>query len=504
MPFAPKGRRRFRLLPKPAKIRAVQKGMTIHMHVLYSEFKRKFSVSMYKNLRCKLGEMTFTKDFVNDTRGDLYPVIQKSENCMETVAENLYTLTGGEVKRLFCQFFPYATYALTARITEGKVGFSFHLPTCTADLAICKDKLVYSCENRVQEVDLPAFVKEDFTVVVSCRPKAFDVYFKQNGSPQFLCTFQEDAFQNSNEYATFSNGYVALSAVGSVTVSKVLSYIDNGISMADMRPIKYEDGEVLLEQGKVYFSASVRMQEGAFQGMFSWVPGTAEFDLTGAVFYDCGDGIWRNYVAPVILYHREKKQWYVWVSSFEHEHILAYAAFEGDPRFGVNVVDVQFMKKASDAEDVTAFAGFFGDEDPDFFYDREADRWLMAICRLQPATKKYSYVFFASKEPFTGYTYIGRGADGAETGGSFVKCDGEQFFVCGNDFRKTSEYRIYSKNGMQTARFNYPDGGFRGWGTVMPIKMGSRTRYFWLTFDRHRGSAYTWSYGNVYCFEAYI
>jgi hypothetical protein len=31
--------------------------------------------------------------------------------------------------------------------------------------------------------------------------------------------------------------------------------------------------------------------------------------------------------------------------------------------------------------------------------------------------------------------------------------------------------------------------------------MGSRTRYFWMTFDRHNGSGYTWSYGNIYCFE---
>ena len=54
---------------------------------------------------------------------------------------------------------------------------------------------------------------------------------------------------------------------------------------------------------------------------------------------------------------------------------------------------------------------------------------------------------------------------------------------------------------METAKFNYPDGGFRGWGSVFPVKSGSRTRYFWLTFDRHNGSDYNWSYGNLYCFE---
>ena len=79
--------------------------------------------------------------------------------------------------------------------------------------------------------------------------------------------------------------------------------------------------------------------------------------------------------------------------------------------------------------------------------------------------------------------------------------NGELYFVCGNDFKKTSEYRVYSKNGMVTASFNYPDGGFRGWGSVFPVRVGSRIEYYWLTFDRHNGSSYNWSYGNLYCFE---
>lgn len=62
------------------------------MNLIYSEFKRKFSVSMYKNLKLKLGEMTFTKDFINDSCGNLYPVIQKSEDCIEIIEDNLYVL----------------------------------------------------------------------------------------------------------------------------------------------------------------------------------------------------------------------------------------------------------------------------------------------------------------------------------------------------------------------------------------------------------------------------
>ena len=472
------------------------------MDFLHSEFKRKFSMSMYKNLKIMLGEMTFSKDFVNDTRGDLYPVINKSEDCTEFVGNNLYTLKIGEIKRLFCQFFPYATYEMTANTLNGKVGFSFNLPDTQVSILAEQGALTYFCEGNIQRIDLPDFVKKDFTMIVSCRPGAFDVYFENNKKAEFVCTFYEDRFKNSNQSELFFDGYVLLSASGNVVVKEVLSYIDNGISIADIRAVKYENGEILLEYGKMYFTASIRMQEGTFQGVFSWVPGTAEIQMTGALFYDCGDGKWRNYVAPVMLYHRKKKQWYVWVSSFEHKHILAYSSFDGEPRFGVNVVDVKFMEKASSSDEITAFKGFSGDEDPDFLYDEATDKWLMAICRINPETKSYSYVFFESKYPFEGYTYIGKGIDGSETGGSFVRFNDEFYFVCGNDFNKTSDYRIYSKSGMKKAVFNYPDGGFRGWGTVLPIKQGSRTRLFWLTFDRHNGSNYNWSYGNLYCFEA--
>ena len=82
-----------------------------------------------------------------------------------------------------------------------------------------------------------------------------------------------------------------------------------------------------------------------------------------------------------------------------------------------------------------------------------------------------------------------------------VKIKGEKYFICGNSFKDISEYRVYGKDVMTNLIFDYPDGGFRGWGSIIPVKMGTRTRYFHITFDRHGGSSYTWSYGNIYVFE---
>lgn len=471
-------------------------------------FKRKFSMSMYKNLKLPLGEMTFTKDFVTDTCGDLYPVLEKSGDCREKVEDNRYLVESGSVKRLLGQFFPYATYELSAACGDGgKAGFCFRIPGTEACIFMEGNDLIFTCAGHRQcgprqPDDLPSAAFR--TMILTCRPGAFDIYFKKNGQAKYWHTFHAPEFEHSNEYAAFSNGYAGLYASGKTVISQAVCYMDNGVSQADLRPIRYENSEVMMEQGQIYLSGSIRFQEGACQGIFAWVPGTAKLELTGVLFFDAGDGVWAGDVASSILYHRAEKRWYLWVCSFSHKHILGHSAFEGDPRFGVNVADIRLMEKGPEDVPISAFCGQEGDEDPDFFYDEERKEWSMAICRMDHSIHGYRYVFFRSQAPFEGYRCIGQGADGEETGGSFVRIGGELFFLCGNGFGLTSNYRIYSKDGMKNAVFDYPDGGFRGWGTLIPVKMGGRVRYFWLTFDRHKGSDYNWSYGNLYCFEADI
>ena len=462
-------------------------------------FRRLFSKSMYKNKFISLGEMTFTKDFVNDTRGDLYPVIFKSENAIEEIENNVYKTKSGTIERMFVSFFPYGSYSLNFVNSEGKCGFTFNLPENKAEILFNGSEILFTDGKTEQNCAL----NENLTsgeMIISVRPGKFDVYFTKNNKPCYICTFVSEEFKNSNRQKTFERSFVCLKTEGKIEVSSVLSYLDCGVSQADIRAIKYENGDVLYENGKVYFTFSARIEEGGFQGIFSLVPTTSEINFTGALFFDSGDGFWRNYLASSLLFNRKTNEWYIWTSSFEDKHILCHASFKGEPRFGINVIDVTMMEKA-ESDDYKEFKGFVGDEDPDFYFDNDKNKWLMAICRILPETNKYTYVFFESDEPFANYKYIGKSFEGEETGGAFIKIGSETAFVCGNDFKKRSNYRIYTKNGMREAEFDFDDGGFRGWGCVVSIDMGSRRRYFLLTFDRHKGSNYNWSYGNIYCFE---
>ena len=466
------------------------------MDITKTVFRRKFALNMYKNEYIRMAEMSFTKDFVNDGRGSPYPLRRRDPSAVEKVNMGEYHVIGGASERYFCAFFPYATYRLMAE-EGGRAGFSFVIGDVEARILMENGNIAFYCNGREEASPIGGTAKE---LAVTCRPGAFDVYVGVENGLGSVHTFSCAEFADSNVSEIFSGARVYL-ICADTAVKNVFSCVDCGISQADIRPVRYENGEVMQENGRVFFTLSVRMQAGAYQGIFAWTPSTAKFEMTGALFFDAGDGRWCGDVASSLLYHREKGEWYLWVCSFSHGHGLAHASFKGDVRYGVNVLDVKLMPR-SDSGDINDFAAMKGDEDPDFFYDTAIGKWRMAICRVDPATRAYRYVFFESDDPFEGYKYVGKGLDGAETGGSFVKIDGELYFICGNDFKSVSDYRIYGKNGMTKAVFDIPDGGFRGWGTVVPVCMGTRMRYFWLTFDRHNGSDYNWSYGNLYVFEA--
>ncbi len=473
------------------------------MNIQDMTWHRLFSQSFYKNQKIPMGEMSFIRDFVNDTRGDLHPLISKSEDCRESVANNAYHLAAGSAERLLGQYFPYASYEITFCGSQGSCGFTFHIPGAQASV-ICNPNSVIFTAGDSEEILPLSDTTDTRTMIVTCRRKCFDVYFLQNGVARFFHTFCAESFENAAAQKVFQHGFAAVCIAGCVDILAASFYIDCGVGQADLRPVHYENGDVLYENGKVYLTFSIRMQENGFQAIYSWVPGTSQLELTGALFFDCGDGQWRNYLASSLLFDRRTKQWYVWVSAFENQVRLACGAFTGDPRFGVNVVDVTVMKAAGDGDSYQDFVGFKGDEDPDFYYDEVTGKWHLAVCRVDPNTKRYRYAFFTSDDPFTGYCYAGSHEEGSETGGSFVTVEGQRLFVCGNDFKKRANYRIYSKDGMFDAKFDFDDGGFRGWGSIIPVQMGSRMRYFWITFDRQKGSDYNWSYGNIYCFEGII
>ena len=98
--------------------------------------KRLFSLNPFKNLKLPLGEMSFGKDFVNEKRGDIYPIIEKGDSCTETVCSGKYIVASEKayLKRLIGRHFPFATYEMAFSSLCGEAGLFFESPSGKANI----------------------------------------------------------------------------------------------------------------------------------------------------------------------------------------------------------------------------------------------------------------------------------------------------------------------------------------------------------------------------------
>ena len=621
-------------------------------------FHRLFSINPYRSLRMKLCEMSFCKDWPHTDRGEPYPIVREVGAALgEKVEDGRIAFSAdapGERARLIGRFFPYASSEVCVDALDGegaRVGLEFAVRSgrgspytaedapglCVfveragAEVCVCHEEFVGGRSLGVVRHGTRAFTPGG-VLFVSAHGAFFDVSLGR----EFACTIQAEGFSDICRRSAFMNAgvslYVALPAGGRAAVSRAESFLDGGLSHADMKPVRYEDGTPILENGRLFLTLSSRLQAGAYQYVVSWNPSTCELRPEGAIFFDYGDGRWCADVAISLIYHRERREWLFWATAFSHGHILCHGTSAGDPRFGITVLDATLMEaqkpgsdvsngglpiqtsgaekdgelaqtkdcacgkagaarafasdevlsvqagvarisasdevlsvqaggrvaemadgqartkdcacgkvgavrafasddvlsvqvgaaRASASDDVlsvqaggrgasvaeldddTLWLAKTGDEDPDFTYDRERGKWYMTICRSVKGAG-YRYFLFESDEPFSGYRHVCHTESGENTGGLMVRIRGRRALVCGSDFKARAEYRVYPLGDFshfQRLTCDFDDGGFRGWGSLMPVPCGNRTKYVWMTFDRHNGSDYNWSYGNLYAYEA--
>ena len=470
-------------------------------------FRRLFSVNPFRTLSLPMGEMSFYKDWAHDKRGDPYPVLCREGDFPEQTGDGKWRVAsenGGRLDRFLCGFFPWHTYSVTL---DGLKNASFVLrvlsPRGPVTLRVSENGTVTLSDPTGEKAS--GRLSGRLTFSVSFRTNGVSVFDEtKKGSASLLLDTDLPLLSDLRDEALFRKTVTSVGieaeAGGSMTVSDVKTAIVSGMSHADPKPVRYEDGTVMTENGRVFLTMSAREGRYSFETVVSWLPGTSDFRMEGALFFSYGDGLWCADVASSILFDRNTKKWLLWVCSFSHGHRLARAALDADPRFGVNVIDAVPMEYGKG--DRLAFEAIQGDEDPDLIsYE---GKWHLAVCRLLE-DGGYQYLHFVSDDPTGGFVYSDRTPGKEKTGGLFVKTADGVDFVCGSDFGKRAVYDTYPIDDFSDRRplsCDYDDGGFRGWGTVMAIPKGTRTVYYWLTFDRHNCSDYNWSYGNLYVFEA--
>lgn len=473
-------------------------------------FKRKFCVNLYQSLKLPIGEMSMYKDWINDRRGDPYPVLSRVGNLQERIADASYTVSseqGGEITRLVGAFFPYYTYSFRV-IAQTNCDMGFVVRdgegTRAVSVMLCDGKTV-TVDGGGECASLACSAANGDTLIVTFRAGGVSVYLDHGTRPELVGDVPLKVLDDYLSYPIHAGATIGLTirlrAGGKVVCREVQCYLCGGLSHADIKPMKYEDGTPIMEGGRLFLTVSSRLEVGCFQSVVSWNPTLCDFRMEGALFYDVGDGRCCNDVAASVVFDRRTQEWYIWYCSFSHNHVLARGKLRGDPRYGVQIVDAEVLP-LWDETDRTAFAGIPGDEDPDLaFID---GKWQLTVCRLEPGDG-YHYYRFVSDSPLDGFVFADRTRTGGKTGGMMIPFEGEYYFACGTDFKSRALYDVYPYNNFsirEKLSCNYDDGGFRGWGTVIGVWIGSRKRYYWITFDRHNSSGYNWSYGNIYVYEA--
>lgn len=475
-------------------------------------FKRRFSVNMYKTLRLKTGEMSMYKDWVNDKRGDPYTVLMRNGVISEKISDNSYRIEGtglSAAERLIGGFFPYYSYEMRINeLRDARVGFAVTGALGSIVITVGGDGVAKAVYGDKQ-ASFDCQVKNGDVFSVTFRRGGVSLYVDRGSRPELIGDINDMVPQELSDRAVYEKTVAAVHFEtengGYAVISGVLAYLCGGLSQADIKPMKYEDGTPIVENGRVYLTVTSRLEAEMYQSVISWNPTLCDFRMEGALFFDSGDGQACGDVASSVVYDRNARRWYIWMCTFSHGHVLARATFTSDPRFGIQVLDVNRLPLCESA-DRTEFGGFEGDEDPDLcFID---GKWNLTVCRLMPTEdgkREYRYFRFTSDQPLDGFVFADVTPTGGKTGGMMTRIGGSYFFVCGTDFDQRANYDVYdlydfSKRERLVA--DYDDGGFRGWGSVFEIEIGTRVKRFWITFDRHNASGYNWSYGNVYVYEA--
>lgn len=436
-------------------------------------FRRRFSVNPYKSLRLPLGEMNCVKDWVNTKRGDPYPILEKGE-VTELVADGAWRIrndTGAvqRVRRLLGGHFPVSTYDIGLEELTGKAGITIEYPEKRIELLVSHDGSKYIFEvtdsdGRRAEYMLERPFASGARFMVTANFTRFELYIA-DPTPVFVAMHHYPEFEPINRTSVYTRSTAAITVELASAQEAALNaefYLDCGVSQADLRSVRYEDGTPVIERGRMFLTFSVRNIDGGFQGVMSWTPGLADFRMEGALFFDPGDGKCAGDdrmcgdVATTLIYDRIHSEWLLWACSFSHGHILCHTRMKNDPRFGINVLDVQLMK-AENTEltlsDDRLFLAKAGDEDPDLVWDAENNRWLMSICRLvtlENGDVEYRYFVFEGNDPFEGFTYIGNTTEGSGTGGSLIMLDGKRYLLSGANFRARANYWLYPLDALDT------------------------------------------------------
>lgn len=454
----------------------------------------------------------------------MYPTVHHSkEKSNTTIVENKLSIQSDvetETSIWFGGFNPFATYSIDIESCKGKgeMGFEF-----TDDSR--KNKLVITADfNNAEIIDAKIRISKssvtvlEKSIAINASEKNIlsgKLILQMMGSGLVMYVQDKElakpiAFTDFNEYLDLrkidiinsfqSNLFLKITA-GRVDVNKVESFLSSGMGLADIRAITYENGDPLLDKGRLWYTMTVRGMglPHPVQGVFSMNPSVFDIKMEGIIVFDRKDGLLRNEVASHIYYDRKDSIWRGLTTGFssfasktEKKQLLTIES-KKDPRFGFSIMQA------------TPF-GMVGDyEDPHILYDSKVKKWRMLTCVKEDG---YKAIMLESDSWNKGYNKIAGPVAFNSTGTSIQKIGNQFYCFSGSKDRKIYIYSYPDLKEAGTLKMDLPPwdetSGSRVWPNVVQLPEGYPFRYVALMMDRFNYPGLqspNWTYGALYLYH---
>lgn len=458
----------------------------------------------------------------------MYPVNHhQAEEASITIIDEKLQIESENVSETsiwFGGFNPFATYSLDIdkAIGGGFVGFEFSDTSAQErfivelefqDSVIRDARLKVILDNQII-IDESIAVNLNDTdrivgkVILQMLGSGFTL-FHQNGNELPKVIGQSDFnkiidLREKKYINSFSSKLYNRMNTGSVQVHNIEMSLSTGIGLADIRAITYENGDPFLDNGRLWYTMSIRGRAlpHHIQGVFSMNPSVFDLKLEGIIVFDRNDGLLRNEIASHLFYDRQSEVWRGITTGFsayanldkEKKQLLAIES-KRDPRFGFSIMKAEPF-------------GMVGDyEDPHIIFDEQEDKWRMLACENQDG---YKAVLFESDYWNRNYTAIAGPVEHNSTGTSIQKIGEERYCFSGSSEREIYVYSYPELNEVGTLKMNLPpwdtSSGTRVWPNVVQLPDSYPFKFVALMMDRlnypgQQGPQ--WSYGGIYLYHGF-
>lgn len=449
----------------------------------------------------------------------MHPAQHRLKNRSDiTIDKNKLVITSNEKSETaiwFGGFNPFATYtiALDALSGEGEIGFEFagdgEQVLMTVDV---KDNVLNDVKFKTSLAAAKSImVKQQEPVnikgkiILQMLGSGLVLYHHSAGLPKVIGQVDFDMnmdLRAKDRIHTFQSSLFVSLTSGQAVINRAEIALTTGMGLADIRPITYENGDPYLDQGRLWYTMSIRGRAlpHHIQGVFSMNPTVFDVKLEGIILFDRNDGLLRNEVASHIFYDRKTATWRGITTGFsayanpgkEKKQLLAVES-KRDPRFGFSVMNA-------------APFGIVGDiEDPHILYDQGAKKWRILTCINQEG---YKAVVLESDHWNKGYKQVAGPVKHNSTGTSITRINGRYYCFSGSSERQIFIYTYPGLKEAGTLKMDLPpwdsSANTRVWPNVVQMPEGYPFRFVSLMMDRFNYPGMkgpNWTYGAIYLYH---